>query len=266
MQTNEFLLGLSSDNPQRLSAFYRGTVGLPPRDELAPGACSAGGGVLGFGTHDDTSGPAAEPSRFLMNLVVADAKAERERLEGRGVEFMRREGVEEWGGTISTFKDPDGNIVQLVQLPEAMGPPPRAGQVGSFTLGLTSENPGALLAFYRDVVGLAHFPAMGPSGLAVKKGMNLHFDTHSETCRATAEPQRRLINFFVDDIRGERARMETAGARFFRKEGVEFWGGIISSCLDPDGNIVQLIEIDPALVRGPGSQDQLFSTSTGYSL
>jgi predicted enzyme related to lactoylglutathione lyase len=249
METNEFLLGFTTDNPQRLSTFYRDTVGLPSRDELAPGACAAGGAVLGFGTHDDTKVPTAEPSRVLIDLVVGDARAERVRLEARGVEFMRKEGVEEWGGTISTFNDPDGNIVQLMQLPEGMAPPLQPGNVGSVTLDLTSENPEALLAFYRDVVGLAAHPAMGPNGLSVKAGVNLRFDTHSETCRTATEPQRRLINFMVDDVRGECARMEAAGARFFRKEGVEFWGGIISSCLDPDGNIVQIIEIDPALAK-----------------
>jgi predicted enzyme related to lactoylglutathione lyase len=252
MQTNEFLLGITTDNPRRLATFYRDTVGLPPRDELAPGACAAGGAVLGFGSHDDTRGPTSEPSRFLIDLVVGDARAERVRLETRGVDFMRKEGVEEWGGTISTFHDPDGNIVQLMQLPDGIARPLRPGQVGSFTLDLTSENPEALVAFYRDVVGLRPLPAMGPNGLEVREGVNLHFDTHSQTCRAATEPQRRLINFMVEDVRGECARMEAAGARFFRKEGVEFWGGIISSCLDPDGNIVQIIEIDPALAKDGG--------------
>jgi predicted enzyme related to lactoylglutathione lyase len=247
MRTNEFLLALTTEDPR--STFYRETVGLPARDELAPGACAAGGAVLGFTPHDDTQGPTAEPSRFLIDLVVGDAKAERERLEALGVAFLRKEGVEEWGGTISTFHDPDGNIVQLMQLPDGMSPPLQPGEAGSFTLDLTSQDPEALLAFYRDVVGLSPFPAMGPNGLQVKEGANLHFDTHSETRRAATEPQRRLINFIIGDVRGERARMETAGARFFRKEGLEFWGGIISSCLDPDGNIVQLIEIDPALAN-----------------
>jgi len=247
MPINDFLLGITTDDPRRLATFYRDTVGLPPRDEVAPGACAAGGAILGFGTHDDTRGLTAEPSRFLIDLVVGDAKAERMRLEARAVDFMRKEGVEEWGGTISTFNDPDGNLVQFMQLPEGLAPPLDPGQVGSFTLDLTSDNPQALLAFYRDVVGLAPLPAMGPNGLQVKEGVNLHFDTHSQTCGLASEPQRRLINFMVDDVRSERLRMEAAGARFFRKEGVEFWGGIISSCLDPDGNIVQLIEIDPAL-------------------
>ena len=253
MHINTFLFATTTDDPGRLTTFYRDTIGLPSRDEVAPGACGAGAAMLGFGTHDDTQGPAAEPARFLVDLVVADAKAERERLEASGVEFIRKEGVEEWGGTISTFRDPDGNIVQLMQLPDGMAPPLEPGQVGGFTLDITSENPEPMVTFYRDVVGLAPFPAMGPHGLEVADGVHMHVDTHSETCGAAAEPQRRMINFMVDDVRAERARMEAAGARFFRKEGTEFWGGIISSCLDPDGNIIQLIEIDPALATEPGA-------------
>ena len=54
---------------------------------------------------------------MLVDLVVDDVGAERARLEAQGVEFIRREGKEEWGGTISTFLDPDGDYCQLVQYP-----------------------------------------------------------------------------------------------------------------------------------------------------
>jgi predicted enzyme related to lactoylglutathione lyase len=33
------------------------------------------------------------------------------------VEFIRQPEREQWGGWIATFKDPDGNILQLLQLP-----------------------------------------------------------------------------------------------------------------------------------------------------
>jgi uncharacterized glyoxalase superfamily protein PhnB len=96
--------------------------------------------------------------------------------------------------------------------------------------------------FYRDVVGLEPFPAIGPHGLKVSDGAILHFDTHSETQGPAKEPVRQLINLQVEDIDAEQARLEAAGVRFFRKQGREFWGGLISSFLDPDGNIVQLLE------------------------
>jgi len=54
---------------------------------------------------------------MLVDLVVDDVAAEQARLEGQGVSFIRSQGKEEWGGTISTFADPDGNYCQLVQYP-----------------------------------------------------------------------------------------------------------------------------------------------------
>ena len=245
MNITEFFLNITSDNPEALVSFYRDIVGLPQRTDMGPSSYAAGGAILGFDEHKDTRGRAVQPHRYLLDLTVGDAKAERERLEAKGVTFSRCEGKEEWGGLISTFNDPDGNIVQFMQIPG--GPSLDRGQVGGFTLDITSEDPAKLLAFYRDVVGLSPFPPIGPNGLQVTETGFLHVDSHSETHGPAPEPNRILIDFWVDDVRAERARMEAAGARFFRKEGVEFWGGVISACLDPDGNIVQLIQHDPAL-------------------
>ena len=58
---------------------------------------------------------AKEPQRALINFMVEDLKAEQSRLKAAGVQFIREEGKEEWGGTISTFLDPDGNYCQLVE-------------------------------------------------------------------------------------------------------------------------------------------------------
>lgn len=55
-----------------------------------------------------------------------------------------------------------------------------------------------------------------------------------------------LIDFFVDDLKAEQARLESRGVKFIRKEGKEYWGGVISTFLDPDGNYCQLIEYKPA--------------------
>ena len=58
-----------------------------------------------------------------------------------------------------------------------------------------------------------------------------------------------LINLFVEDINASQAELEAKGVKFFRDKGVEYWGGIISSFEDPDGNYVQLIQFDPSLAR-----------------
>lgn len=54
-----------------------------------------------------------------------------------------------------------------------------------------------------------------------------------------------MINFFVQDIDAEQARLEAAGVRFLRDKSKEYWGDIISTFTDPDGNYAQLIEFRP---------------------
>jgi len=54
-----------------------------------------------------------------------------------------------------------------------------------------------------------------------------------------------LLNFFVEDLAAEQARLEGHGVEFVRKAGKEYWGGVISTFVDPDGNYCQLIEYQP---------------------
>ncbi len=118
MKVNNFHIQITSEDPDRLKSFYRDTVGLPNVPEMGDGAFAVGGANLIVDGHSETKGQTREPQRMLIDLVVDDVAAERVRLEGQGVEFIRREGKEEWGGTISTFLDPDGNYCQLVQYPQ----------------------------------------------------------------------------------------------------------------------------------------------------
>lgn len=118
MEVNGFHIQITSEDPDRLKAFYRETVGLPTVPEIGDGAFNVGGANLIVDGHSETKGGTKEPQRMLVDLVVADLKAEQTRLEGKGVKFIRREGKEEWGGTISTFLDPDGNYCQLIQYPQ----------------------------------------------------------------------------------------------------------------------------------------------------
>jgi predicted enzyme related to lactoylglutathione lyase len=114
-------------------------------------------------------------------------------------------------------------------------------RVTSFILNINSENPDALRAFYRDVVGLPPAQDSGPGALQAG-GAVLIIDSHSEVKGVAGEPQRYLINFFVDDLAAEQARLEAQGVKFIRTAGREHWGGVISTFVDPDGNYPQLIE------------------------
>jgi len=117
-------------------------------------------------------------------------------------------------------------------------------KVNQLVVNVTSEQPEQLTAFYRDVVGLPGRPEIG-AGAFDAGGAVYMVDGHSETKGATKEPQRMLINFFVDDLAAEQQRLEGAGVEFIRSAGKEEWGGVISTFLDPDGNYCQLIEYKP---------------------
>ena len=117
-------------------------------------------------------------------------------------------------------------------------------KVSSFILNVTSEQPERLKAFFRDTVQLEPHPQIGDGAFKVGEGASFVIDGHSETHGPAKEPQRALINFWLDnpgDIVTERERLEAAGVTFIRKEGTEYWGGVISTFLDPDGNYCQLM-------------------------
>jgi len=117
MEVAQFGINLTSEQPEKLMAFYRDVVGLPKRPEMGDGAFAMGAATLFVDGHSETKGSAKEPQRYLLDMFVADLKAEQARLEGQGVKFIRKEGQEPWGGLISTFLDPDGNYVQLLSMP-----------------------------------------------------------------------------------------------------------------------------------------------------
>ena len=52
----------------------------------------------------------------MINLGVNDIHGEYDELRRRGVDFLRPPEREHWGGWVATFRDPDGNVLQLLQL------------------------------------------------------------------------------------------------------------------------------------------------------
>jgi predicted enzyme related to lactoylglutathione lyase len=108
---------IGTDNLDRLSAFYRDTLGLTPHS-IKPHIVSFAweGMRLSIVPHSQVKGQARDPHRVMVNLGVADIHTTHARLAAKGVHFIRKPGQEKWGGWIATFTDPDGNILQLMQL------------------------------------------------------------------------------------------------------------------------------------------------------
>jgi predicted enzyme related to lactoylglutathione lyase len=115
-----------------------------------------------------------------------------------------------------------------------------------FVVNVTSDQPHRLVEFYRDVVELPPNPQIGDEAFLVGEGSSFVVDGHSETHGMAKEPQRWLISYFVEDVEAEQARLKAKGVSFVRELGVEWWGGIISTFSDPDGNYCQIIQFDPS--------------------
>lgn len=113
--TRMFVVSRQSEDPDRMRTFYRDVVGLSEGPPELGSPFTAGGVHIYISPHSEVSGNAREPARTLLNFVVANLSAEQRRIESHGVEFIRTAGREPWGGVISTFPDPDGNYLQLIE-------------------------------------------------------------------------------------------------------------------------------------------------------
>lgn len=121
MDVEGFTINITSEQPEQMVRFYRDVLGLPPDpafEQFGGGGFLAGGTTIVIDAHSETRGPAKEPTRFLVDFTVADLGAEKARLEAAGVTFIREPSREFWGGLVATFLDPDGNYLQLFELPQ----------------------------------------------------------------------------------------------------------------------------------------------------
>jgi predicted enzyme related to lactoylglutathione lyase len=115
----QFVTNVNSADPERLTAFYRDTLGLTPNADFGPGAFMAGSAdfiALIIESHSEVTGPAKDPARVILNFIVEDIRAEQSRLETAGVAFSMPATHSEGFGWVATFADPDGNLCQLMQL------------------------------------------------------------------------------------------------------------------------------------------------------
>jgi predicted enzyme related to lactoylglutathione lyase len=112
-----------SEDLNNLLPFYRDVLGLTVAYEQ-PGFVGFGeraadgagyvGAYLGLGTHSEVKGKPSEPYRYMVGLESDNVDADHDRLQAAGVEFI--EGPTDYGGLrIATLRDPEGNIVQLLQ-------------------------------------------------------------------------------------------------------------------------------------------------------
>jgi len=101
-----------------MARFYRDRLGLIPRTEKSDFINFDWAGLrLSVSVHDRVRGASRDPLRIMVNLLVDDIHALHARLTRAGVTCTRPPQVEDWGGQVATLLDPDGNVLQLFQLP-----------------------------------------------------------------------------------------------------------------------------------------------------
>ena len=106
-------------------AFYGDTLGLRLRSRED----KAGVAVFSLGKSDTLSVERANPkrreekklvARFVgVSIGVADIRRAYKELSVAGVMFDAAPQAEAWGGTLTHFRDPAGNILTLVQTPRS---------------------------------------------------------------------------------------------------------------------------------------------------
>lgn len=120
------LIHTSAERFDALRGFYVDLLGLTPRSDR-PGFVNFEWGPvrLTLHTHSKVDGTAEDARRVMINLATDDIETDVERLRAAGTPVLRPPERETWGGRVATVADPDGNLVQLLELDGNTG---RAGR------------------------------------------------------------------------------------------------------------------------------------------
>jgi predicted enzyme related to lactoylglutathione lyase len=115
--------GFSVDDVPRAKEFYGETLGLEVTDEGDAAVLQIAGERPIFVYPK----PNHEPASFtILNFPVSDIESAVDQLTERGIEFERYEGIEiddkgifrGEGPLIAWFKDPAGNVLSVIEVPE----------------------------------------------------------------------------------------------------------------------------------------------------
>jgi len=99
-----------------LLPFYRDVLGLKVAFQ-SPGFVvlgEPGSPTVGLGTHSEVRGRNPDPARHMIGLATDDLAADWKRLTAAGVEFVE-DPTDYDTVSIATLRDPEGNLIQLVQ-------------------------------------------------------------------------------------------------------------------------------------------------------
>jgi predicted enzyme related to lactoylglutathione lyase len=109
-----------SENLNNLLPFYRDVLGLTVGAQTPGFVVLSGreGPALALGTHSEVHGRNTDAARHMVGLTTDEITADWKRLKDAGVEFI--EDPTKYDNVwVATLKDPDGNLLQLLQFDRA---------------------------------------------------------------------------------------------------------------------------------------------------
>ena len=114
MQFNGILIG--TDDPKRLTDYYRQLFGEPAYDDGGYTTWMFGSGGISIGAHSEVHGKNDTPGRLIWNIETPDVQGEFARLKAAGASVIREPySFDQYPDMyIATLTDPDGNYFQLM--------------------------------------------------------------------------------------------------------------------------------------------------------
>ena len=105
-----------------------------------------------------------------------------------------------------------------------------------------TSNLDRLLKFYRDILELK-IHSTRPDFVAFEfDNSRLSIGTHSEVSGHSTDKYRIMVNLGTSNIHQAYLTLSEQGVTFIRRPAQEQWGGWVATFLDPDSNILQLLQ------------------------
>jgi len=127
-------------------------------------------------------------------------------------------------------------------------------KTSKYRVSIFSENPDRLKEFYTNVLMFKETvkvdrPGEYGFGIEVAKGYKLWIARHSEVKDKSNEKFRIMLSFYVDDIKGyfdkviKESKVEILESPTLACVGIKGEERIICSFLDPDSNLIQMVQL-----------------------
>ena len=186
---------------------------------------------------EDLAEEAAEPGRVILNHEVTDIGAAARRVEATGAPCVAAiEYREDGGAWFATYGDPDGNLVQLIQLTPDYWAKQRTRQAGSPARPLARSGTEAARCASRPRISSGPDASTPTSSGSSRRRSGRAASATSAAARASSSTSRRgrssgeftQMGFYVADIESTVAELRERGVQFEEvdRPGMQTIGGI----------------------------------------